>query len=57
MEKSPERNNMLYRLDEDYVNDLKRETRKQSFGLADYLPNSIKRKPEYSSTKAGHSRN
>ena len=57
MDKSPERNNMLYKLDEDYVNDLKRETRKQSFGLADYLPNSIKRKPEYSSTKDGHSRN
>ena len=53
MDKSPERNNMLYRLDEDYVNDLKRETRKQTFGLADYLPNSIKRKSDFSTIKDG----
>ena len=36
MEKSPLRDNVLYKkLDEDYMNDMKRETKKKAFGLAD----------------------
>ena len=47
MHKSPIRDNLLYKFDDDYLADLKRETRKKSFGIADYLPNSLRRKSEW----------
>ena len=50
MNRAAARDNMLYKLDESYVNDLKRETRKKSFGIADYLPNSVRRKSEWADT-------
>ena len=47
MSKSPVRDNLMYKLDADYLEDLKRETRKKSFGMGDYLPNSLRRKSEW----------
>ena len=43
MEKSAARDNLIYNLDKDYINDLKRERRLSSFNLADYLPTSLKK--------------
>ena len=57
MHKSPIRDNILYKLDEDYINDLKRETRKKNFGMADYLPNSVRRKSEFGAKYDTVSRN
>ena len=56
MHKSPVRDNTMYKFDDDYLADLKRETRKKSFGIADYLPNSLRRKSDWS-TKESISRN
>lgn len=43
MGKMPARDNKMYNFDPTYVKDLKREHRKQSFTLCDYLPNSLKK--------------
>jgi len=43
MENSAARDNLIYNLDKDYINDLKRERRLSSFNLADYLPTSLKK--------------
>ena len=57
MDKSPARDNILYKFDEEYVKDMKREQRLKSFGIADYLPNSLQRKSDYVSNVDGLSRN
>ena len=57
MDKSPTRDNILYKFDEEYVKEMKREQRLKSFGLADYLPNSLQRKADYTSNLDGLSRN
>ena len=57
MDKSPARDNILYKFDEEYVKDMKREQRLKSFGIADYLPNSLQRKSDYMSNVDGLSRN
>ena len=49
MERAAIRDNLLYKFDQEYLNDLKRETRRKSFGMADYLPNSLRRKSEWQS--------
>ena len=43
MDSSPPRDNLIYNLDKDYLKDLKKETRKKSFNLNDYLPNSLRK--------------
>ena len=57
MDKSPTRDNILYKFDEEYVKEMKREQRLKSFGIADYLPNSLRRKSDYTSNLDGLSRN
>jgi hypothetical protein len=43
MEGSAERDNMIYKFDKQYIDDLKREKNLKSFSLKDYLPHSLKK--------------
>ena len=50
MDRSAIRDNILYKLDSDYLSDRKQETRIKSFELADYLPNSVRKKGDWQSS-------
>lgn len=43
MEGSAARDNIIFNLDAQYVDELKRERRLRNFNLQDYLPNTLKR--------------
>ena len=57
MDKSPIRDNSMYKLDHTYMSEIKRKTRKKSFGLSDYLPTNVGRTVDLRSNASCFSRN